>query len=176
MVRRRSRRRAAVAAALLLAALPARAESDLALPFPDPFGTFRGVIHDPDGRAIGVNVVENVLRESGRVYLRSEAGVDGSMRKHLKDMRGMVFCKTGTIKGVRSLAGLVFSKDGRCYAFAILFNGYKGPAAPYKQIQEQLCRVLGDARMVLCRGGKRGRWSDRCASPRMRPDRGRRST
>ena len=77
MVRRRSRRRAAVAAALLLAAVPARAESDLALPFPDPLGTFRGVIHDRDGVPIGVNVVENVLRESGRVYLRSEASVDG---------------------------------------------------------------------------------------------------
>jgi len=67
--------RSALACALLLAAGSARAESDLALPIPDPLGTFRGVIHDHDGAAIGVNVVQNLLREDGRVYLRSEASV-----------------------------------------------------------------------------------------------------
>jgi len=75
-MRRRGRRRTLPAAWLLLAA-SARAESDLALPYPDPLGTFRGVIHDAGGRAIGENVVQNLLRESGRVYLRSEASVEG---------------------------------------------------------------------------------------------------
>lgn len=75
---------AATAAALLAAAAllgfsaPARAESDLAVPFPDPLGTFRGVVLDRDGRAIGENVVQNLLRESGRVYLRSEASIEGA--------------------------------------------------------------------------------------------------
>lgn len=74
----RSKARSALAAALLVLAAPAWAESNLALPFPDPLGTFRGVIHDRDGRPIGVNVVRNELRDNGRVYLRSEATIAGT--------------------------------------------------------------------------------------------------
>jgi hypothetical protein len=66
-----------VVALVVLAAAPARGESALALLAPDPPGTFRGVIHDRDGRAIGVNVVQNLQRENGRFYLRSEASIDG---------------------------------------------------------------------------------------------------
>jgi hypothetical protein len=67
-----------LAAALLGSAVPARAESSLSLAFPDPLGSFRGVVLDREGRAIGENVVENVLREDGRVYLRSEARIPGT--------------------------------------------------------------------------------------------------
>lgn len=68
----------ALVAAMLLASAPARAESDLAVPFPDPLGTFRSVIHDREGRAIGENVVQSLVREGGRVYLRSEARIEGA--------------------------------------------------------------------------------------------------
>jgi hypothetical protein len=69
-----------LAAALLCAALGgvARAESGLAVPFPDPLGTFRGVVVDRAGRPIGENVVQNLLREDGRVMLRSEARIEGT--------------------------------------------------------------------------------------------------
>jgi hypothetical protein len=73
-----SRLRAALALALLSLASPARGESELALRFPDPLGTFRGVIHDRDGHPIGVNEVQNVLRDSGHFYLRSEARIEGT--------------------------------------------------------------------------------------------------
>lgn len=78
MARGPALRAALLAAALLGSAAPARAESDLALAFPDPLGTFRGVILDREGRAIGENVVQNLLREDGRVYLRSEARIAGT--------------------------------------------------------------------------------------------------
>ena len=72
----------ALAPALLAAALgmaaPAHADSALAVPFPDPLGTFRGLVHDRDGRAIGENVVQNLRRDGGRVYLRSEARIAGA--------------------------------------------------------------------------------------------------
>ena len=42
----------ALAAALLLGALPGHAESALSLRFPDPVGTFRGIVHDREGRPI----------------------------------------------------------------------------------------------------------------------------
>jgi hypothetical protein len=65
-------------AAALLCAGPARAQSRLAVPLPEPLGTFRGVVHARDGRPIGENVVQSLLREDGRVLLRSEARIDGA--------------------------------------------------------------------------------------------------
>lgn len=73
------------------------------------------------------------------------AGVDGSLRKRLKDSDGRVHAKTGTMRGIRALAGYVDSDAGPRYAFAVLFNGYPGGSAPYKAIQDRFCRVLTDA-------------------------------
>lgn len=72
----------------------------------------------------------------------SVAGVDGSLRKRLRDAPGRVFAKTGTMTGVRSLAGYVDDDRGPRYAFAITFNGYRGPSTPYKLIQDDFCRTL----------------------------------
>ena len=73
------------------------------------------------------------------------AGVDGSLRKRLKDSDGRVHAKTGTMRGIRALAGYVDSDAGPRYAFAVLFNGYPGGSAPYNTIQDRFCRVLADA-------------------------------
>ncbi len=73
------------------------------------------------------------------------AGVDGSLKKRLKNSDSRIHAKTGTMKGVRSLAGYVDGESGPRYAFAVMFNGYKGPAAPYKEIQDRFCRILADA-------------------------------
>jgi D-alanyl-D-alanine carboxypeptidase/D-alanyl-D-alanine-endopeptidase (penicillin-binding protein 4) len=72
----------------------------------------------------------------------SIGGVDGSLRKRLKDIPGQVHAKTGTMRGVRALAGYVGDNARPRYAFAVLFNGYKGPSTPYKAIQERICRIL----------------------------------
>lgn len=72
----------------------------------------------------------------------AEAGVDGSLKKRLRDTPGAVFAKTGTMQGVRALAGYVDGAGGPRYAFAILFNGYPGGSAPYKAIQDKFCRIL----------------------------------
>ncbi len=69
-------------------------------------------------------------------------GIDGSLRNRLKDIRGAVFAKTGTMRGVSALTGITKSSTGRMYAFAILFNGYRGPSTPYKQIQNTICRSI----------------------------------
>jgi D-alanyl-D-alanine carboxypeptidase/D-alanyl-D-alanine-endopeptidase (penicillin-binding protein 4) len=73
------------------------------------------------------------------------AGVDGSLRKRLKNSDGRIHAKTGTMRGIRALAGYVDSDAGPRYAFAIVFNGYPGGSAPYKAIQDRFCRVLADA-------------------------------
>jgi PBP4 family serine-type D-alanyl-D-alanine carboxypeptidase len=73
------------------------------------------------------------------------AGVDGSLRKRLKNSDGRVHAKTGTMRGVRALAGYIDGDSGPRYAFAVIFNGYPGPSTPYKEIQDRFCRVLADA-------------------------------
>jgi D-alanyl-D-alanine carboxypeptidase/D-alanyl-D-alanine-endopeptidase (penicillin-binding protein 4) len=72
----------------------------------------------------------------------SAAGVDGSLRKRLRDMPGRVYAKTGTMRGIRTLAGYVEGETGPRYAFAVMFNGYKGPSTPYKEAQDRFCRTL----------------------------------
>jgi len=73
------------------------------------------------------------------------AGVDGSLKKRVKDLPDRVFAKTGTMRSVRALAGYVDGDSGPRYAFAVVFNGYKGPSTPYKAIQDKVCRILADA-------------------------------
>lgn len=72
----------------------------------------------------------------------SSAGTDGSLRRRLRDIPGSVLGKTGTMRGIRTLSGFVASHEGSEYAFAIMFNSYKGPSTPYKEIQDHICRIL----------------------------------
>ncbi len=72
----------------------------------------------------------------------SKAGVDGSLRKRLAKLKGQVYGKTGTMRGIRTLSGFVTSTSGRQYVFAVLFNGYHGPSTPYREIQDKFCRIL----------------------------------
>ena len=82
------------------------------------------------------------------------AGVDGSLKKRLKNSDSRVHAKTGTMKGVRALAGYIDGESGPRYAFAVMFNGYKRTAAPYKEIQDRVCRILADAADGEGRGTK----------------------
>jgi|CXWL01.1.fsa_nt_gi D-alanyl-D-alanine carboxypeptidase/D-alanyl-D-alanine-endopeptidase (penicillin-binding protein 4) len=93
---------------------------------------------------------------TGRILKESlaTAGVDGSLRKRLKNSDSRVHAKTGTMKGIRALAGYVDGESGPRYAFAVMFNGYKGSSAPYKDIQDRFCRVLADACDSETRGTK----------------------
>lgn len=75
----------------------------------------------------------------------AEAGVDGSLRRRLQRHAGRVHAKTGTMTGVRALAGYVDGDAGPRYAFAVMFNGYRGPSTPYKEIQDRFCQILIDA-------------------------------
>lgn len=80
----------------------------------------------------------------GRILYESlsVAGMDGSLRKRLMDIPGRVHAKTGTMQGIRTLAGYINAHGRPRYAFAVLFNGYKGSSTPYKEIQDRICRIL----------------------------------
>lgn len=72
------------------------------------------------------------------------AGVDGSLRKRMTNAAGEVYAKTGTMTGIRALTGYVLDETGPRFTFAVVFNGYKGPSGPYKDIQDKVCRILID--------------------------------
>lgn len=72
----------------------------------------------------------------------SEPGEDGSLRSMTRELSGRVQAKTGTMSGIRALAGYLNTKGGGTYVFAILFNDYPGGSAPYKDIQTRFCKTL----------------------------------
>jgi len=83
-------------------------------------------------------------RPQGRILHESQsiAGVDGSLRKRMRNLAPRIESKTGTMKGVRALCGYVDADTQGGVAFAIMFNGIKGSSAPYKRIQDGFCGIL----------------------------------
>ncbi|MBI1827775.1 MAG: D-alanyl-D-alanine carboxypeptidase/D-alanyl-D-alanine-endopeptidase [Planctomycetes bacterium] len=83
------------------------------------------------------------------------AGIDGSLKKRLKNSDGRIHAKTGTMHGIRTLAGYVDGDNAPRFAFAVMFNGYKGGAGPYKEIQDRFCRILENECETQAVGGSR---------------------
>ncbi|MEM7495562.1 MAG: D-alanyl-D-alanine carboxypeptidase/D-alanyl-D-alanine-endopeptidase [Myxococcota bacterium] len=52
--------------------------------------------------------------------------------------------KTGTLTGVRNLAGYLVTTHGDPLAFTIFINGFVGSGAPYRQLQQRILRALAD--------------------------------
>ena len=71
------------------------------------------------------------------------AGEDGSLKNRLKDLRGTVRAKTGSLRGVAALAGYAQTESTRQLAFAILINrGSSGTAPSRSDIDRLLRKVL----------------------------------
>lgn len=70
------------------------------------------------------------------------AGEEGSMKRRFDDplLRGRVRGKTGTLKGVSTLAGYVTRADGTVLVFGLLVNGDGG-----EQLAVDVCRILVQA-------------------------------
>ncbi|MES2964042.1 MAG: D-alanyl-D-alanine carboxypeptidase/D-alanyl-D-alanine-endopeptidase [Bdellovibrionota bacterium] len=56
-------------------------------------------------------------------------GIDGTARARLKNYAGRARLKTGSLKDVRSIAGFLYSKDHKPYAFTMIQNGVSGEDA-----------------------------------------------
>jgi D-alanyl-D-alanine carboxypeptidase/D-alanyl-D-alanine-endopeptidase (penicillin-binding protein 4) len=70
------------------------------------------------------------------------AGVDGTLRRRLRDNAGRLRGKTGTLDGVHGLAGYVESADGRLYAFAFLANGFRGGSVTVKRVHDDFAERM----------------------------------
>lgn len=71
------------------------------------------------------------------------AGRDGTLRRRLHGTaaQGNVHAKTGTVTGIRSLAGYCTARNGHVLAFAIIVQGVEsgGPAHAW---QDKVCKIL----------------------------------
>lgn len=102
-------------------------------------------------RATARQIVQLLLamqhHAGGSVFIDSlaDAGEAGTMRQQYGSavLRGRLRGKTGTLAGVRSLAGYVDRPDGRTLAFALLVEGTARPDWP-RRLAEAL--VASDAR------------------------------
>ena len=82
---------------------------------------------------------------SGAPFLESlpASGVDGTLRHRLTDVAGRIRGKTGTIGGVKALAGYAVDAGGRpVFAFAILVNGYHCSERGVVAAMDELARAL----------------------------------
>ena len=86
----------------------------------------------PRNRVASADVVQFLRTMNAQPYgeqwkasLAVSGDPDGTLRHRLRDslMAGRVVAKTGSIRGVSTLAGYVTASSGKTYAFAILLNG-----------------------------------------------------
>jgi len=68
------------------------------------------------------------------------AGIDGTLKKRLKDMSGRVRAKTGYLNGTIGLAGYM-EKRGQIYAFVFMYNG---PSKHDGQVRDLFDNFLRD--------------------------------
>ena len=68
----------------------------------------------------------------------------GTLRKRMRDdlVQGRVFAKTGTIAGVRTLAGYLQTESGDWLAFAFFYNNVAGKVKSPKPRMDDACRHL----------------------------------
>lgn len=85
-------------------------------------------------------------KETIRQYLLTNlpvAGVDGTLKDRMRTTKAMgnVRAKTGTVRGVSSLAGYCTGVNGHMLAFSIINQGSMS-SAPAKAFQDSVCTML----------------------------------
>jgi len=75
-------------------------------------------------------------------------GKDGTMKYRLqKQRRGKrVLAKTGSMTGITALAGYVKTKHNGVVSFVIMMNGFIKPRRPYIAFEDNICRLLVNAK------------------------------
>jgi len=61
---------------------------------------------------------------------------------HKRNLPNRVYAKTGSLSGVTTLSGYIFTDSGEIVAFSILMNGFKGTSLPYKDLQDKIVSAL----------------------------------
>lgn len=69
-------------------------------------------------------------------------GKDGTLKKRMTDIAGMVRGKTGSIGGVRALSGYATTRSGQTLAFSFIFNDAEHHEHQCEALADEACHVL----------------------------------
>lgn len=71
-------------------------------------------------------------------------GVDGTLIRRMRGMtaEGLLRAKTGTLRGITTLAGYTVTADGETVALSILVSNYLGHANPRRALQDKIGDIL----------------------------------
>jgi D-alanyl-D-alanine carboxypeptidase/D-alanyl-D-alanine-endopeptidase (penicillin-binding protein 4) len=70
------------------------------------------------------------------------AGIDGTLKRRMRNISWRVRAKTGTMQGVVSLAGYAMSADKEPLAFVIMINGRNGSVWQYRELEDHIMQYL----------------------------------
>ena len=70
------------------------------------------------------------------------AGIDGTLKRRMRNIAWRVRAKTGTMQGVISLAGYAMSADREPIAFVIMINSKYGSVWQYRQLEDKIMQYL----------------------------------
>jgi serine-type D-Ala-D-Ala carboxypeptidase/endopeptidase (penicillin-binding protein 4) len=68
------------------------------------------------------------------------SGLDGTVKSRMKEFPGRARLKTGSLKNVRSIAGFLYSQDGKAYSLAMIQNGVQPNDA--KKLEDQIIEAF----------------------------------
>jgi D-alanyl-D-alanine carboxypeptidase/D-alanyl-D-alanine-endopeptidase (penicillin-binding protein 4) len=79
-------------------------------------------------------------------YTLPIAGIDGTLRGRLINTRaeGNARAKTGTLNGVCTLAGYVYSADNELLIFTIIINEFKRGMRKFRYYQDEIVNLLSE--------------------------------
>ena len=71
-------------------------------------------------------------------------GVDGTLTRRMRGMsaEGVLRAKTGTLRGITTLAGYTVTADGETLVFSILVSNYLGSVRPRRALQDKIGDIL----------------------------------
>jgi len=72
----------------------------------------------------------------------SVAGVDGTLKRRMPEIKGWVRAKTGRIRKAVALSGYLATRSRQVLAFSILVNNFTTSIEKIQQLQDRLCRIL----------------------------------
>lgn len=80
-------------------------------------------------------------------------GQDGTLAGRFlrPGLKGRIYSKTGSIRGVSALSGYLYGVTGTAYAFSILFNDFEGDGDRLKDLQEAICEQIMDWDRAMAR-------------------------
>ncbi len=82
------------------------------------------------------------LNENSKIKDYMITADEGTLTKRMRDLKGCVKAKTGTIFGISSLAGFVTSQAGANYAFAIIIQNFATRASVIKGLEDDIVHEI----------------------------------